>query len=337
MNGALNQDCVSTREQLPFLLYGELSFDEEEAVESHLDDCAACRAALERERELSVAFDQVAVEPSPALLRACREDLHARLAAEPTPAGIGLEGQPKQPEAVHAWWDKFVEFITMPAAIMRPAGAFALLVIGFLGARLAPGVLPGLGGEGWSQASLANMGAARVRSVEPAADGTIRIVLDETRQRVIDGAMDDADVRALLLSATKDPVDGVRGEIVALLTQEAQAADVRNALVYTIRNDQNAGVRLKALEGLQPFIGEDEVRGALTDVLAGDANPAMRVRAIDLLLQGLSQPAGNQDQMVDRRMIGVLQELISRDSENPYMRERCQRALELVKASAELF
>ena len=30
MNGELNQACVSAREQLPFLLYGELSFDEEE-------------------------------------------------------------------------------------------------------------------------------------------------------------------------------------------------------------------------------------------------------------------------------------------------------------------
>lgn len=337
MNGELNQDCVSTRGQLPFLLYGELSFDEEEAVESHLDGCAGCRAALERERELSVAFDQVAVEPSPALLRACREDLAARLALESAPVSAGIEAESRKPEAVHAWWDKLIEFVTMPTAMMRPAGAFALLAVGFLGARMAPGVLPGVGDAGWSQASLANLGAARVRSVEPAADGTIRIVLDETRQRVIDGAMDDADVRALLLSATKDPVDGVRGEIVAILTQQAQASDVRNALVYTIRNDQNAGVRLKALEGLQSFIGEDEVRSALTDVLAGDANPAMRVRAIDLLLQGLSQPAGNQDQMVDRRMIGVLQELISRDSENPYMRERCQRALELVKASAELF
>ena len=333
MNGELDQNCVATREQLPMLLYGELSFDEEETVESHLDDCAACRSALERERELSAAFDQVAVEPSRALLQACREDLAARLALEPAPSGAAHI----EKETVHTWWDKFIELVTMPTAMMRPAGALALLAIGFIGARVTPGVLPGFGGDSWSQASLANLGTSRVRSVEPAADGTLHIVLDETRQRTIDGAIDDAEVRSLLLAATKDPVDGLRGEIVALLTKQAQALDVRNALVYTIRNDQNAGVRLKALDGLQAFIGEDEVRGALTDVLAADGNPAMRIRAVDLLVQGLSQQNQQQAQVVDRRMIGVLQELMNRQEENPYMRERCQRALELVKASAELF
>lgn len=333
MNGELNQDCVSTREQLPFLLYGELSFDEEESVESHLDDCAGCRAALEQERELSVAFDQVAVEPSPALLRACRENLAAELQKEASPVG----GVAREPETVHGWWDKFVDFITMPAAMMRPAGAVALLAAGFFGARMAPGVLPGVGGYGWSAASLADMGAARIRSVQPAADGTVHIVFDETRQREIDGELADSEVRALLLAAAKDPVDGLRGEIVALLTKDAQAADVRNALVYTIRNDQNAGVRLKALDGLQAFIREDEVRGALTDVLASDANPAMRIRAIDLLVEGLSAQDPQKAQVVDRRMIGVLQELMNRQEENPYMRERCLRALELVKASAELY
>ena len=64
----------------------------------------------------------------------------------------------------------------------------------------------------------------------------------------------------------------------------------------------------------------------------------MRIRAIDLLVQGLSERQdARQAQVVDRRMIGVLQELINRQEENPYMRERCLRALELVKASAELF
>jgi hypothetical protein len=314
MSSDMSQDCVSTREQLPLLLYGELSFDEEETVESHLDGCADCRVALERERELSAAFDQVAVEPSQSLLRACREDLAARLAMEGAPAGAARVDT----ETVHSWWDKFIELVTMPTAMMRPAGAIALLAIGFVGARVAPSVLPGFGTDGWSQASLANLGSSRVRSVEPAADGTVHIVLDETRQRVIDGALDNTEVRTLLLAATKDPVDGLRGEIVALLTKQAQALDVRNALVYTIRNDQNAGVRLKALDGLQPFIGEDEVRGALTDVLAADGNPAMRIRAIDLLVQGLSQPSQPQQaQFVDRRMIGVLQELMNREEENP--------------------
>ncbi|HML18919.1 MAG TPA: zf-HC2 domain-containing protein, partial [Bryobacteraceae bacterium] len=57
--------CAKAREQLAMLLYGELSFEEEERVESHLDQCAACREALGRERVLHQAFDNVEITPSP--------------------------------------------------------------------------------------------------------------------------------------------------------------------------------------------------------------------------------------------------------------------------------
>ncbi len=314
-------NCSDIRVQLPLLLYGELSFDEEEAVESHLDVCPECRSALERERELSAVFDQVAVEPSPALLRECRENLFAKIHAEP-----GASTTPHQ-----SWWDRFIETFTIPVAV-RPAGAIAMLVVGFLGARLAPNVLPGIGVAG-----LANFGDARVRSVEPAGDGVVRIVLDETRQRTVNGRLDDSGIRDLLLAATRDPSDGLRAETVALLTTRPQVSDVRDALVYTIRNDRNVAVRLKALDGLQSFIGEADVRGAIADVLSSDANPGVRNKAIDLLMQGLdnaqSQPPAR---IMDPRMVGVLQQLMMHD-DNVYMRQKAERALELVNASAEVF
>ena len=60
-------ECTQVREQLAMLLYGELSFDEEEIVETHLDTCAECRGALDRQRELHGAFDRLQVEPPPSL------------------------------------------------------------------------------------------------------------------------------------------------------------------------------------------------------------------------------------------------------------------------------
>lgn len=322
-------NCSDIRVQLPLLLYGELSFDEEETVESHLDVCSECRSALERERELSAAFNQIAVEPSPALLRECRENLFARIQAEGALQHQGV------PEPRQNWWVRFVESFTIPVAL-RPAGAVALLAVGFLGARFAPNVFPTVGGSGAIIAGLGDFGGARVRSVQPGSDGVVRIVLDETRQRTIDGRMDDTAIRELLLEATRDPSDGLRAETVALLTTRVQAEDVRDALVYTIRNDRNAGVRLRALEGLQAFIGEDDVRSALADVLSADANPGMRLRAIDLLMQSLDNGQPLAPEVVDPRMVSVLQELVLRE-ENPEMRRKCQRALELVKASAEVF
>ena len=80
--------CTAVRGQLALLLYGELSFDEEERVESHLDACPDCRQALERQKMLHDAIDAVVVTPSPALLSSCREDVTEWLDRKEPVAGL---------------------------------------------------------------------------------------------------------------------------------------------------------------------------------------------------------------------------------------------------------
>jgi len=122
-------------------------------------------------------------------------------------------------------------------------------------------------GLGMVGMSLAAPGAQRVRSVEPAANGGIQIVLDETRQRTVSGGLDDQNIRVLLLSAAKDPSDpGLRYETVGILNDRAQTAEVRDTLIYALQHDENAGVRLKAMDGLKPFVKQPEVRKALAGV-----------------------------------------------------------------------
>ena len=105
--------CAEVRAQLAMLLYGELGFDQEERVESHLEACAECRAGLERERSLHAAFDAVHIEPSPSLLLECRSDLQARLMDEPDRLAHAHEG----------WWERFVDLLTLrPAAVKYSAG-----------------------------------------------------------------------------------------------------------------------------------------------------------------------------------------------------------------------
>jgi len=304
--------CEKVREQLSLLLYGELSFDEEETVDGHLESCAECRTALERERELHVAFDRAEIEPPASVLWESRQNLQRQIAAEHAP----------KPRV--SWWDQLLD-----ARWLQSAGALALLSIGFFGARLLPNL--GLGVTGMS---MADPGAQRVRSVEPGPNGGIQVVLDETRQRTVSGSLDDQNIRVLLLSAAKDPSDpGLRYETVGILNDRAQAAEVRDTLIYALEHDENAGVRLKAMDGLKPFVRQPEVRKALSGVLLSDGNPGMRTQAIDLLTQGVGEaPAEN----LDRDIIGTLQELMNREN-NAYVRQRGQRVLQLVNASAETY
>jgi hypothetical protein len=316
-------NCADVKDFFALYLYGELSFDEEERVESHLDGCVNCRKALERQREVQVALDNLAIEPAPSLLRSCREELHMRLVEEEQSAGK------------RGWWEQFTDVLTgrSGSGWMKPAGALTLVALGFLGARLLP---PGSFGSGGAfQMGGMEPSASRVRYVEPASDGRgVQIVLDETRQRIVSGGLDDQKIRVLLLSAAKDPLDpGLRAETVEILNTSAQFSEVRDALVYALK-DQNAGVRLKAMSGLKSFAQQPEVRTALTQVLLADANPEMRSQAIDLLTKGLSQD--NPAMSFDRQVIGAMQEMMQKEN-NEYIRQRCRKALESVKASTETY
>jgi hypothetical protein len=313
-NGREEMNCAAARDRFALLLYGELTFDEEERVESHLDVCADCRAALEREKALHAALDAVEVRPSPALLSRCREDLSELLHYD------------QRAQTQPGWWEQFASGFRIHW--LRPAGAMALLAVGFFGAKIAPQF--NFGGQSDYQA-MGLLGNSRVRNVETQPDGRVRIVLDQTQQRTVSGTIDDQIIRALLEAAAKDPSDdpGLRAETVEILVPGAGSADVREALVFALENDQNAGVRLKAMDGLKTYSRDPAVQGALAQVLLRDANPGMRTQAIDLLAAG---PGGE----LDRRVIGALQEAMGRE-DNAYVRERCQRMLELIRASSEIY
>jgi hypothetical protein len=326
MNAEVN--CGAVKDLFVLYLYGELVSDEEERVESHLDGCAGCRKALERQREVQVALDNIGIEPAPSLLRSCREELHMRLAEE------------TQPMVRRGWWEQFTDMLTGRSSSLgsghvgwlKPAGALTLLALGFGAARLIP---PGAFGSGGPlQMGVMEPSASRVRYVEPASDGKVQIVLDETRQRIVSGGLNDQKIRVLLISAAKDPSDpGLRAETVDILNNSAQFSEVRDALVLALK-DQNSGVRFKAMQGLTPFAQQPEVRLALTQVLLGDTNPGMRKQAIDLLTKGLNQE--NPAMSYDRQVIGAMQELMQRES-NAYVRQRVKAALESVKASTETY
>lgn len=305
-------NCDSVRQRLSLLLYSELSFEEEDLVERHLGQCAACRAEMAREQRLHRLADEGAAEPPAGLVTRCRSDLRGLIATEPPPGrrlASGLLG--------------FLDRL-LPAgpAVLRPVGALALVLLGFFAARIS--IPPPAGGPGGPALDPA---VSRVRWVEPdAASGRVRIVIEETRQRVLTGRPDDRTIRSLLLAAASDPADpGLRADTMDILRTRSGSAEVREALVAALRSDPNAGVRLKAIEGLKPFASDPEIRKTLAQVLLADDNPGVRTQAIDLLIQHKASAD-----------VGVLQQLLARE-DNEYVRLRTQRALREMNASVESF
>ena len=304
--------CDEVRKTFPLFLYGELSFDEEERVELHIDECGGCREALEREKIFFRSLNRAEMTPSQDLLAECRSGLRARLAGtQPRQTGI---------------WEKIRQGFTIhlhfAPGIAQVAGAVAMLALGFVGARMVPGTL----GGGWSAASVFNPATSHVRYVEPTSAGKIQIVVEETRERTLSGSVDDRDIQRLLLVAAKDPADaGLRVESVDLLKNRPQSAEIRSALLYAVQHDPNAGVRLKALDGLKNFADDSDTRKALTQVLLTDDNPGVRTQVIDLLSPHPSDA-----------MLGALQELMLKE-DNDYIRTRVQRVLHEMNASVDTY
>ena len=308
-------NCEEIRGQFALLLYGELSFDGEERIETHLDGCAQCRAALQRQKALHDALDGVAVTPSPALLSRCREDLTQLLGQEKPSSGLAAWWK-------RSWWHQMTGGWNVQ--FLRPMTAMALLAVGFFAAKVTPGLnFPG----GVASMGLGNFGGAQVRNVATEPDGRLRIVVDETRERTISGSREDRQIRDLLMAAAKEGADpGLRAQTVTILLGDADASDVREALAFAMANDENTNVRLKAMEGLERYTNDPVVQNALAHVLLNDPNSGMRTRVIDALNE-------REGQEVNRQMVGALQELMGREDDQD-VRERARRMLHSIKASA---
>jgi len=95
----------------------------------------------------------------------------------------------------------------------------------------------------------------------------------------------------LMLASDNSNPAGVRGDSVELLAAECRAGHacrgaggIRDALMVALRYDRDEGVRLKALEGLQPYVAEDvRVRDAVLEALLNDSDPRIRTAAINML------------------------------------------------------
>src|SRR3977135_1314036 len=125
--------CEEVKKTLPLFLYVELSFDEEERLEMHIDECDSCRGGLERERAMFKALDSAEAAPTQELLDQCRAELRGRL-SHVTPERKNF-------------WDKILQGFSIQfhfaPGIMQPLGAVAMLVTGCLVEGMRPTSLLG--------------------------------------------------------------------------------------------------------------------------------------------------------------------------------------------------
>jgi uncharacterized protein YigA (DUF484 family) len=93
---------------------------------------------------------------------------------------------------------------------------------------------------------------------------------------------------------------------------------IRSQLMVALRYDKDAGVRMKALEGLQHYVGQDRrVRDAILEALMNDEDVEVRSAAV-----GLLEPVQS-----DSSVRQVLRKVSTQDV-NPYIRTASYNALQ---------
>ena len=309
-------NCQQVQTNLSLYLYGELDFAAEEELEQHLQDCSFCQLALSREKTWHTNLNAERKDVPLDLLAQCRRDLRTAMKA------------PEVKDSRRSWqfsdifrafnfsggqWSKRLAFASF--------FAFAGFSLSTYMDRVHLGSWPGAAGE--VEMGILNTPISRIRDIQPRSNNRVRIVVDHVQEQEIVGSIGDEAVRRLLLTAIKDPADpGLRVDSVELLKGQ-DGADVRDALLYTVRHDENAAVRLKALEGLRRFRDDRATHDVLRSVLQYDTNPLVRSEAIDVLV-----PV-NGPLKVTPELAITLEEIARSERDDDYLRARCVQVLQM--------
>lgn len=305
---------------------GELERGERAVVEAHLERCAACAAALERELHLlEMVTASRPAEPSADLLASCRGALDEAL-DELTAT--------KQPGRLVRWADAL--FPGHWFALHPVWSAALFIIIGFSVGTLAPRLIrqqPGSPqtpdfavGNAPVAAPSANDQDIRTADVAginwtPAGENEaprVEVQLSAERPVVVQGTVDSRNVKNVLLNIlnSKDRFSpDLRLDAVELLKARNNDPEVRQALCSAVRTDHNPAVRLKALEALNSAEPQDLIRQTLIGALVDDANPGVRIEAINTLRALAEQGAVSSDE----QLLDVLHERARKDP-NAYVR-----------------
>ncbi|MDW5266337.1 MULTISPECIES: HEAT repeat domain-containing protein [Acidobacteriaceae] len=308
--------CETAKENILLASYGELPDEYAIPLEQHLDGCDDCRSELEALRELDQHLALLpVVEPSPNFLAQARVRLDEELDAIP-PHGIFTQLR----RGLFAW---------IGHVQSAPALATLLLGVGFLGGNFTYRYEVAHAPKPKSTVTLSNPTLATIANVtgivQTPNSELVQVKYNKVVPETMEGSLDSPEIRQLLLAGTNAAAtNGVRADSVALLAHECTAGHectgpgIRSALLVSLRYDKNAGVRMKALEGLQRYVGQDRrVRDAVLEALMHDSDAEVRTTAI-----GMLEPV-----QADSSVREVLRTVSTQD-ENPYIRTASYQALQ---------
>lgn len=320
---------MKDNELLILYIMDELSGEERKVVEKKMESDPEFKKEYDKLRNLQTSLNEKKTGVSEDMLNESRMDLIRNLNAE---------------ENKRSTWDDFADKIReifFERYQYALGGAFMLLIgifAGYLFFSQAPQTPPLISeaqqGINIDEIQNQNVQLNNVRFISDVnSQGEVELRFDAVKPLTVKGSLKDEKIQKMLaLAITKADNPGLRMKTLRTInfqqmeTEKAliQDASVKKALIQTLKDDPNAGVRREALNTLIKFEPDAEVRSAFLNVLANDENPGLRIAAIN----ALSNMQLN-DVSIDNKITEVLND--AKNDENDYVRLRSASLLQEVE------
>ncbi len=285
-------NCELAHERIVAAAYGELPDEQIHELERHMTGCPDCETEREQLLALKILSDAYpVVEPDANLIARSRIRLEEALDALP----------PRR------WYERLGQRVINNFANLQaaPVAACLLLVVGagvgtlggyrFAQSRASRSVYSTVSAETSAPQAVPPSAPAEIANIssivrQPNSE-MVEVRYNQVVPQRMSGSLDDPAIRQLLMLASENSTSaGVRDDSVGLMAAECRlghgckGAGIRDALMVALRYDKNAGVRQKALQGLEPYVSEDvRVRDAVLEALLNDSDPRIRTAAINIL------------------------------------------------------
>jgi hypothetical protein len=274
-------ECKENQERIVLFLYEELTDHEQTQLETHLQACGACNDSFEQQKEFHAALAEDSGPwnvPSDLLVESRRALANELDRLERKPWNRGWWRLPSFSVVVTPM--RLLEWSTL-VAVGLAAGVF----INSSGLRSGSSSPASFGMSGSGSEAVSNL---RIVNSD-AATGNVELVGDMVRPMHFQGNLQDDVAQQLLVGALRDGRNASsRMSAVEVLSRKPDDEQIKEALIRALIEDDNAGVRMKALQTLTPYATTDkEIQAALLNVLANDSVAGIRKTAIDAL-QGLA-------------------------------------------------
>jgi hypothetical protein len=300
-------NCVTAHEHISLAAYGELTDEQIHMLNRHLAGCPECHLEYEQVHALKLLADALPVsEPNANLIARSRLRLEEALDAIP----------PRR------WYERLALHLQNNFAGLQsaPVAASLMLIIGagagtlggyyfatFHNANVASNIgtnhfnptasfnpTPVSDSIRATDLSIAPQSSAEIANIASVVrdpdSNMVEVRYNQVVPRQISGSLSDPSIRQLLMLASQNSASaGVRDNSIELLADECRMSSsctgIRNVLQIALETDRNADVRLKALDGLEPWVAVDlQVRNAVLQAVLNDPEPRIRSHAIAILV-----------------------------------------------------